>query len=154
MRYLVISACADVRTGHEFEPGDEFPAPTPEQVERLVKAGCLRAVEGDAVPDGTGSDPAQVETLRFAVQNLTHDLANARGEVGELTSALDAANRNVAELTVERDALKRQVADMKAAAAAAGSAALDNADQGGADGADDKGAAIGAATTKPAKAKG
>ena len=58
---------------------------------------------------------------------------------------LDAANRNVAELTVERDALKRQVADMKAAAVAAGSAALDTADQGGADDADDKGAATGAA---------
>ena len=131
MRYLVISACADVRTDKEFEPGDEFlPEPDPAQALRLVNAGCLRVIPDDA-PElpGTayGHSDAAISALQgkleeanstiVGLNNRVADLsAQHEGLAGEYKGAraqLDTANDDLTKLRGERDQLADRVADLE-----------------------------------------
>lgn len=44
MPYKVIAECIDARSGKRYFPGEDFPAPDKDQVERLVKARCIEEV--------------------------------------------------------------------------------------------------------------
>jgi hypothetical protein len=68
MKYEVISAFRDRRTGHQIDPGAELPEGLDrDDIERLVAARCLRLAEPDAptpVPSqGTDSAAAKASDL-------------------------------------------------------------------------------------------
>ena len=97
MRYLVISSCQDVRTGKEFEKGDEFlPEPDVAQAVRLKNAGCLEEIPDNA-PALPGSD------------NSAHIIADLRSRLGEnserFQSEYNALNARLTEETGKNTAL-------------------------------------------------
>lgn len=138
MRYLVISPCVDARSGKEFEAGDEFlPEPTPEQAERLQKAGCLRPIP-DSAPALPGSDDtAQViSDLRAKVTKTALEagsqISALNDRLGEVNRQLDQANSEVSSLRDERDQLAGRVCELEKDLAEATKPAA----QAGADGAE------------------
>jgi hypothetical protein len=130
MRYLVISACADLRTGKEFEAGDEFlPEPDQGQALRLVNAGCLRVIPDDAprLPGTDGEDALVAdlqEQLRRAgdtIVGLNQRLTIAGSDRDALDSKLadalkrgDTANDQLTKLRGERDQLAGRVEQLTA----------------------------------------
>jgi len=93
MRYLVISACEDVRTGKEFEAGDEFlPEPDQLQADRLLNAGCLRPI-----PDNAPALPGTDETAQI-ITGLQAELDRARADAGVQIAAL---NDRLGEVTAQ-----------------------------------------------------
>lgn len=93
MRYLVISACEDVRTGKEFEAGKEFlPEPDEDQAKRLINAGCLRLIDENAPDLPGGSDPAVV-------------IAALRRELAQGGEAVVALNARIADATQQHTSL-------------------------------------------------
>lgn len=97
MRYLVIASCEDVRTGKEFEAGDEFlPEPDIDQAKRLKNAGCLREIPDDA-PALPGSDNSG---------QIIADLRSRLGENSEkFQSEYNALNARLTEETGKNTAL-------------------------------------------------
>jgi hypothetical protein len=96
MRYLVISACEDVRTGKEFEAGKEFlPAPDVDQAQRLVNAGCLRLIDENA-PDLPGGDDAAV-----TIAALERQLAEGNTTIVALNGRIEETTRQHADLVAE-----------------------------------------------------
>lgn len=137
MRYLVISACADVRTDKEFEPGDEFlPEPDPAQALRLVNAGCLRVIPDDA-PElpGTayGHSDAVLTSLQGKLEEANSTIVGLNNRVADLTAQhegltgeykgartqLDTATDDLTKLRGERDQMADRVADLEKQLAAA-----------------------------------
>lgn len=130
MRYLVISACADLRTGKELEAGDEFlPEPDQAQALRLVNAGCLRVIPDDAprLPGTDGEDALVAdlqEQLRRAgdtIVGLNQRLSTAGsdrdaidGKLADALKRVDAANDQLAGLREERDGLAKRVEQLTA----------------------------------------
>lgn len=138
MRYLVISACEDVRTGKEFEKGDEFlPEPDEDQAERLVKAGCLRLIDKDAPDLPGGSDPAvviaalrrelaqggeAVVALNARITETTQQHTNLLAEFQATYERMTSAEARVAELEAQLadgEAAKARVVELEAQLAAA-----------------------------------
>lgn len=126
MRYLVISACEDVRSGKEFEAGKEFlPAPDPDQARRLINAGCLRLIDENA-PDLPGGDDAAV-----TIAALERQLAEGNDSIVALNGRIEETTRQHSDLVAEFKAayermttaearvaeLEQQVADGEAAKA-------------------------------------
>jgi hypothetical protein len=167
MRYLVISACADVRTGKEFEAGVEFlPEPDPAQALRLVNAGCLRVIPDDA-PElpGTayGHSDAVIAAMQGKLEEANSTIVGLNNRVGDFTTQLeslateyrgaraqlDTANDDLAKIRGERDQLAGRVADLEKDLAEATKPAAE-AGAGG-----EQGTAAGAAETagKTGKAK-
>ena len=105
MRYLVIASCEDVRTGKEFEAGDEFlPEPDPVQAIRLMSAGCLEEIPANA-PPLPGSDDSAV-----IIADLHSKLGeNARKAEGEY----NALNARLTDLTGKHDALLEENGTMR-----------------------------------------
>lgn len=106
MRYLVIASCVDARSGAEFEPGDEFlPEPEHDQAERLVKAGCLRPIDGDApLLPVDAREGVLVTQLRAEIAALTDELATVRSDAGR---QLQAVNETLTTLQSEHGSLEQ-----------------------------------------------
>lgn len=97
MRYLVISSCHDVRTGKEFEKGEEFlPEPDVAQAVRLKNAGCLQEIPDNA-PALPGSDDSALIIADLRTQ-LGENATKAEGEY-------NALNARLIDLTGKNDAL-------------------------------------------------
>jgi chromosome segregation ATPase len=97
MRYLVISSCQDVRTGKEFEKGDEFlPEPDVAQAVRLKNAGCL-----EEIPDNAPALPGSDDSARVIADLRTTIGENAKKAEGEF----NALNARLTDLTGKNDAL-------------------------------------------------
>jgi len=105
MRYLVISSCQDVRTGKEFEAGEEFlPEPDIDQAKRLKNAGCLREIPDDA-PALPGSDDSAV---------IIADLRALLGEnATKAAGEYNALNARLIDLTGKNDALVEENTTMR-----------------------------------------
>ena len=138
MRYLVISACEDVRSGKEFEAGKEFlPEPDPDQAQRLINAGCLRLIDENA-PDLPGGDDAAVTiaalkrqlaegsdsilALNGRIEETTRQHSDLVAEFKATYNRMTTAEARVAELEqqlVSGEAAKARVLDLEAQLAAA-----------------------------------
>lgn len=125
MRYLVIAACVDARSGKEFAVGDEFlPEPEEDQAKRLIAARCLRVIPGDApVLPGTGDADRKIVELEAENVRLADANEELRGRVTQLATdagaAQSAADRRIADLTDAHDAAQARVAELEADLAAA-----------------------------------
>ncbi|MFN3766688.1 MAG: hypothetical protein ACK4R3_14080 [Aliihoeflea sp.] len=138
MRYLVISACADVRSGKEFERGDEFlPEPDADQAERLLKAGCLRRIDDNAPDLPGGSDAAvtiaalerqladgnsSIAALNGRIEKLARQYSDLEAEFKTTFERMTTAETRVAEMKqqlADGEAAKARVADLEAQLAAA-----------------------------------
>lgn len=107
MRYLVISACEDVRSGVQFDVGDEFlPEPDLDQAERLMKAGCLRPIS-DGVPLFSGTDAT------------TRELTDLREKLERSDGAAAGLNDRIAALTAQHEAVVAEAKDLRAELTAA-----------------------------------
>ena len=105
MRYLVIASCEDVRTGKEFEAGDEFlPEPDIDQAKRLKNAGCLREIPDDA-PTLPGSDDS-ARTIADLRATIGENATKAEGE-------FSALNARLIDLTGKHDALVEENTTMR-----------------------------------------
>ena len=115
MRYLVISPCEDSRSGKEFETGHEFlPEPDAEQANRLIDAGCLRAIPDDSpLLPGTDATDATIVSLKEDVARLLEANNDLRGKLTKLATHAGAeaasAKREVERLTGEGDDLRGQL---------------------------------------------
>lgn len=115
MRYLVISPCEDSRSGKEFETGHEFlPEPDAEQANRLIDAGCLRAIPDDSpLLPGTDATDATIVSLKEDVARLLEANTDLRGKLTKLATDAGAevanAKREVERLTGEGDDLRGQL---------------------------------------------
>jgi colicin import membrane protein len=94
----VLAECVDARSGKRFLPGDVFdPAPTAEQAQRLVRAGCLpadsvdaaRKAEADAEKKTVATKEAKAKAAVFEKAKAKADAA--RVAVANAETALDAA---------------------------------------------------------------
>lgn len=164
MRYLVISACEDVRTGKEFEAGKEFlPEPDEDQAKRLVNAGCLRLIDENAPDLPGGNDAAAViAALRRdlaqggeAVVALNARIAETTEQHTSLLAEFQATYERMTSAEARVTELEAQLADGEAAKARVVEleAQLAAADQ-KTDGAGDGSASGDAGATKTGKAKG
>lgn len=120
MRYLVISPCEDVRSGKEFERGQEFlPEPDPKQADRLIAANCIEPIPDSAPPlPGTGATDAKIAALEDANRQLEKANGELRGKVTktatEAGAQVSALNRQVEQIASERDAARLELATAKA----------------------------------------
>ena len=118
MRYLVIASCEDVRTGKEFEVGDEFlPEPDIDQAVRLKNAGCLREIPDNAPALPGSDDSAQI--IADLRTKLGENATKAEGEYNALNARLSEAMLQHDSLADEyratREKLDTANADLEAA---------------------------------------
>jgi hypothetical protein len=89
---IVLAECVDSRNGTRFFRGDVFkPVPTPEQADRLIKAGCLpeSARELAAEPVVEEEEDETVDLSKLTVDALKA-LAEERGvDLGDATKKAD-----------------------------------------------------------------
>jgi outer membrane murein-binding lipoprotein Lpp len=170
MRYLVIASCQDVRTGKEFEAGEEFlPEPDVGQAVRLKNAGCLREIPDNAPALPGSDDSAQIivdlrtkpgktaskaegeyNALNARLSELTSQHGNLVEEYKAVRGQIDAANDDLSAARTENDrlttlnaGLTARVAELDSQMAAAAKPAANASGDDQVDG----------GTTKPPKAK-
>jgi hypothetical protein len=123
----VLAECVDARSGKRFRAGDEFsPVPTPEQAERLVRAGCLPEPAIAVAKKGA----AEAEKRADAAAKAAAEAEEKARKVAAATDAVTAATRQVEE--AEAAVAAARGADEKAAAGnrlAEAKAAADDADK-------------------------
>src|SRR5690606_12180588 len=89
---IVLAECVDIRSGKRFAKGQEFsPAPTPEQADRLIKAGCFReeAREFAVEEPDDAEDDGEVNLKKLNLDELKA-LATERGvDLGDATKKAD-----------------------------------------------------------------
>lgn len=122
-RYLVIAECIDSRSGKRFKEGEEFlPAPTAQQADRLLKAGCLSEIP-ESAPALPGSDPntTKIADLESTIADLSETIIGLRGTItgnaikagsdaSALQAKLDAAGSSYKQLSEEFGAVRDQLA--------------------------------------------
>lgn len=118
MTLKVISECVDRRTGKRYAVGDSFPAQDLEQVDRLIRAGCLRQGSSEtgggqgttddvaAKREEAASELAAIdETIAAARRRRDEELAAIENDIAE---ARAAANARISELQQEQSTMTQQ----------------------------------------------
>ncbi len=119
MAHKVIAECVDKRTGKRYLPGPNsfFPADDPDQVQRLVRAGCLRFVADDdmSVDDQANAALARDEAERL-IAGFEQEVDDARRRRDEALAAIET------EVIGARQAADAEIAKINEALQQAGAA--------------------------------
>jgi colicin import membrane protein len=97
----VLAECVDQRSGKRFFTGDVFdPPPTPEQAQRLVRAGCL---PGDAI-EAARKAAADADKKAAADAKKATAASAARDKVNAAKQAREAAEAELAAADADKKA--------------------------------------------------
>lgn len=87
---IVLAECVDIRNGNRFLKGQPFdPAPTPEQADRLIKAGCLPEAAREFAVEETVDADDDTDLKKLNVEQLKALAAERGVDLGDATKRAD-----------------------------------------------------------------